>query len=96
MNKDVTNLIKDSTSTFLNIAQMTQYRMKYLQDRDKESKEKMVKYTVLSCVGILSLLTIGIAGLIESRLMTRTCPLSPCLIIRVNPCDSCSSNKDIL
>ena len=67
MNKDVTNLIKDSTSTFLNIAQMTQYRMKYLQDRDKESKEKMVKYTVLSCVGILFLLTIGIAGLIESR-----------------------------
>jgi NADH:ubiquinone oxidoreductase subunit 2 (subunit N) len=67
MNKDVTNIIKDSTSTFLNIAQMTQYRMKYLQDRDKESKEKMVKYTVLSCVGILSLLTIGIAGLIESR-----------------------------
>ena len=67
MNKDVTNLIKDSTSTFLNIAQMTQYRMKYLQDRDKKSKEKMVKYTVLSCVGILFLLTIGIAGLIESR-----------------------------
>lgn len=28
MNKDVINLIKDSASTFLNITQMTQYRMK--------------------------------------------------------------------
>lgn len=46
---------------------MTQYRMKYVQDRDPESKEKMIKYTVLAGVGILSLLTIGISGLIESR-----------------------------
>ena len=96
MNKDVTNLIKDSTSTFLNIAQMTQYRMKYVQDKNKEAKEGMYKHTFLAGVGIFSLLTIGIAGLIESRLMTRTCPLSPCPIIRVNPCDSCSSKKDIL
>ena len=28
MNKDVINLIKDSAATILNIAQMTQYRMK--------------------------------------------------------------------
>lgn len=27
MNKDTINLIKDSASTFLNIAQMTQYRV---------------------------------------------------------------------
>ena len=67
MNKDTINLINHSASTFLNIAQMTQYRMKYLQDRDAADKEKMVKYTVLSVAGIACLLTIGIVGLIESR-----------------------------
>ena len=67
MNKDTINLIKDGASTFLNIALMTQYRIKYFQDRDEEAKEKMIKYTVLSGVGILSLLTVGILGLMESR-----------------------------
>lgn len=67
MDKDVKDLINHSASTFLNIAQMTQYRMKYLQDRDAADKEKMVKYTVLSVAGIACLLTIGIVGLIESR-----------------------------
>lgn len=67
MNKDVTNLIKDSADTMLDIAQMTQYRMKYLQDRNAEDKEKMIKYTLLSVAGIACLLTIGIVGLIESR-----------------------------
>jgi len=67
MNKDTINLIKDGASTFLNIALMTQYRIKYLQDRDEEAKEKMIKYTVLSGVGILSLLTVGILGLIGSH-----------------------------
>ena len=67
MNKDTINLIKDSASTFLDIAQMTQYRMQYVQNRDDESKEKMIKYTILSGVGILSLLTIGILGLMENR-----------------------------
>lgn len=67
MNKDTIKLIKDSASTFLNIAQMTQYRMKYLQDRNAEAKEKMIKYTILSGVGILSLLTMGVLGLMESR-----------------------------
>ena len=43
MNKDTINLIKDSASTFLNIAQMTQYRMKYVQERDDVDKEKMYK-----------------------------------------------------
>ena len=66
MNKDVINLVKDSASTFLNIAQMTQYRMKYVQERDAEDREKMIKYTIFSGVGILSLLTIGIMGLVES------------------------------
>ena len=67
MNKDTINLIKDSASTFLNIAQMTQYRMKYVQERDIKDKEKMYKHAILAGVGILSLLTLGIVGLMESR-----------------------------
>ena len=70
MNKDIVNIIKESGSTALNIAQMTQYRMKYLQDRDAEAKEKMTKYTLLSCIGIAGLLTIWIVGLLESRRTT--------------------------
>lgn len=66
MNKDTINLIKDSASTVGNIAQMTQYRMKYLQDRDAEAKEKMYKHAFLAGVGILSLLTMGVLGLMES------------------------------
>ena len=67
MAKDVKELIKDSADTMLNIAQMTQSRMKYLQDRNAEDKQKMIKYTLLSVAGIACLLTIGIVGLIESR-----------------------------
>lgn len=67
MNKDTINLIKDGASTMLDIAQMTQYRMKYLQNRNAEDKEKMIKYTLLSVAGIACLLTIGIAGLVDSR-----------------------------
>ena len=67
MNRDTINLIKDSTSTFLNIAQMTQYRMDYVQNKNREAKEKMYKYAFLSGLGIACLLTIGIAGLIENR-----------------------------
>lgn len=67
MNKDTINLIKDSASTFLNIAEMTQYRMKYVQERDAEAKEKMYKHAFLAGVGILSLLTMGVLGLMESR-----------------------------
>ena len=66
MDKDVKDLIKDSSDTMLDIAQMTQYRMKYLQDRNAEDKEKMIKYTLLSVAGIACLLTIGIVGLIEN------------------------------
>ena len=66
MNKDVTNLIKDSTSTFLNIAQMTQYRIKYVQDKDAEAKEKMYKHALLAGVGIFTLLAIGITGFVDS------------------------------
>ncbi len=67
MDKDVKELIKDSADTMLNIAQMGQYRMRYLQNRNARDKEKMIKYTVLSIAGIASLLTIGIVGLIEGR-----------------------------
>ena len=61
------NLLNHSISTFSNIAQMTQYRMKYMQDRDAESKEKMYKHAFLAGAGILGLFAIGIAGLIDSR-----------------------------
>lgn len=67
MNKDTISLIKDSASTFLNIAEMTQYRMRYVQNRDAEAKEKMYKHAFLAGVGILSLLTMGVLGLMESR-----------------------------
>ena len=67
MNKDTISLIKDSASTFLNIAQMTQYRVKYLLDRNAEDKEKMYKHAFLAGAGIACLLTIGIAGLMNSR-----------------------------
>lgn len=67
MNKDTISLIKDSASTFLNIAQMTQYRMRYLLDRNAEDKEKMYKHAFLTGAGIACLLTIGIAGLMNSR-----------------------------
>ncbi len=67
MNKDAINLINHSISTFSNIAQMTQYRMKYVQDKDAEAKEKMYKHAFLAGFGIFTLLTIGIAGLVDSR-----------------------------
>ena len=66
MNKDTIDLINHSASTFLNIAQMTQYRMRYLQNRDAEDKGKMYKHTFLAGAGIACLLTIGIVGLMES------------------------------
>ena len=46
---------------------MTQYRMKYLQDRDAENREKMYKHAFLAGAGIAYLLTIGIAGLMENQ-----------------------------
>ena len=62
---DVAELTKLSLSTFLNIAQMTQYRMRYAQRMDAEDKEKMIKYTCLAGLGTLGLLAFGIAGLIS-------------------------------
>ena len=67
MDKDVKELIKDSADTMLNIAQMTQYRMRYAEKKDARDKEKMIKYAVLSVAGIACLFMIGIAGLVDSR-----------------------------
>ena len=67
MNRDTIDLFNHSTSTFLNIAQMTQYRMRYVQNGDREDKEKMYKHAFLAGAGIACLLTIGIVGLMESR-----------------------------
>ena len=67
MDKDVKELIKDSADTVLNIAQMTQYRMRYAEKKDARDKEKMIKYTVLAGFGIACLFMIGIAGLVDSQ-----------------------------
>ena len=67
MNKDIKNLIKNSTNTFMNIAQMTQYRIKYVQEKDAVNREKMYKHAFLAGAGIISLFMIGIAGLVDSR-----------------------------
>ena len=67
MNKDTINLIKDSTSTFMNIAQMTQYRIKYVQERDAVNREKMYKHAILAGVGIACLFMIGIVGLMDGH-----------------------------
>lgn len=64
---DVINLINHSASTFSNIAQMTQYRMKYVLNRDVESKQKMIYHTCLAGLCIAGLFTFGIAGLINKE-----------------------------
>lgn len=46
---------------------MTQYRMRYLQNKDAEDKEKMYKHAFLAGAGIACLLTMGIVGLIENH-----------------------------
>ena len=67
MNNDTINLIKDSASTFLNIAQMAQYRVKYVQERSPKDRDKMYQHAFFAGVGILSLLTMGIMGLVENQ-----------------------------
>lgn len=42
MNKDTKNLINHSTSTLLNIAQMAQYRVRYVLNKDAADKEKII------------------------------------------------------
>ena len=67
MDKEITRVINEGASTFLNIAQMTQYRIKYAQDRDKDSEKEMYKYAFLSGIGIACLFAIGISGLMNSH-----------------------------
>lgn len=67
MDKEVTSVINKGLSTFLNIAQMTQYRVKYVQDGDKDSEQKMYKYAILSGIGIVFLFAIGIAVLVDNH-----------------------------
>lgn len=67
MNKDVINLIKYSKSTAINIAQMTQYRVESVKNGGKEAEEKMYKHALFAVVGIMSLFTMGVLGLTESR-----------------------------
>ena len=89
---DVAELTKLGLKTFLNIGQMARYR--YLHTYGKElqkdcpaqvnacelaqNRDKMIKYTILSGVGILSLLTMGVIGLMENskndnRLISVSC-----------------------
>ena len=73
---DVLDLTKQGLSTFYNIAQMARYRYLYTLGKDSQNygsiqntnelnqnREKMIKYTCLAGLGILSLLAIGICGL---------------------------------
>lgn len=64
--QDTINLINHSVSTFLDIAQMTLYRQKYVQDGNAEDKQKMYMHVFLAGFGILSLFTMGLLGLMES------------------------------
>ena len=67
MNKDAINLFNHSASTFLDIVQMTKYRVEYVRDKDAAAKEKMYKHAFFAGVGILSLLTIGVLGFLDNR-----------------------------
>lgn len=49
------------------IAQMAQYRMRYVQNGAREDKKKKYKHAFLAGVGISCLLTMGIVGLIENH-----------------------------
>lgn len=51
----------------MDIAHMTQFWMKYVQDRNAEAKQRTHKHAFLAGAGKVCLLTIGIVGLIESR-----------------------------
>ena len=67
MNKDVKQIVEKGASTTLDITQMLLSYAKYLRDRDEESKKKFIRYSIVAGVGILSLITVGVLGLMESR-----------------------------
>ena len=73
---DVLVLTRQGFSTIYNIAQMARYRYLYVLEKDSQNggsihntselnqnKGKMIKYTCLAGLGILSLFAIGICGL---------------------------------
>ena len=66
MNKDTISLIKESTSTFWNIAQMTQYRVQYAQKRNSEDRYRMFKHAIIAGIGIASLFMAGITSLMDN------------------------------
>lgn len=74
--KDVLDLTKQGLSTFYNIAQMARYKYLYTLGKDlqnessihktselNQNRDKMIKYTCLAGLGILTLFAIGICGL---------------------------------
>lgn len=60
MNKDVKNIVETSATTALHTVQMLASYADYLRDKDDESKKKLIKYTILSAIGITSLIALGI------------------------------------
>lgn len=74
---DVTELTKLSLRTFLNIGQMTHYRMQYLVGKNlqdvnptqvnacelAQNRGKMIMHTCLAELGVAALFAFGIAGL---------------------------------
>ena len=89
---DVAELTKLSLRTFLDIGQMARYRYLYTYEKElqkdcpaqvnacelAQNRDKMIEYTILFGVGILSLLTMGVVGLMENsrndnRLISVSC-----------------------
>ena len=76
---DVPELAKLSLRTFYNIGQMTHYRMQYLEEKNlqdvnpaqvnayelAQNRAKMICHACLAGFGIIGLLALGIAGLMN-------------------------------
>ena len=89
---DVADLTRQGVTTFLNIGLMARYMYLYYNGKElqndspaqvnayelAQNRDKMIKYTILSGDGILSLLTMGVVGLMENsrndnRLISASC-----------------------
>ena len=78
---EVLDLTKQGISTFYYIGQMARYRYRYSLGKEllndssiqvntselTHNRDEMIKYTILTGIGILSLFTMGIAGFVENR-----------------------------
>ena len=76
---EVAELTKLTLSTFLNIAQMTQYMYLYTYEKElqkdcptqvntrelAQNRDKMIYHTCLAGLGVLGLLAFGVAGMIS-------------------------------